>query len=215
MEEKTIVFNGETYIRNPKSRYYFKYTTRNCERKHAVQLHRAVWEYYNGEIPKGYHIHHIDGNVDNNDITNLECISAREHLSEHGKKNWNNPEYYQKNIKSLDAIREKTKEWHASEEGKAWHREHAKASICKVFENKIRKKCEFCGKEFDGMPWTMYCGVVCQRKANYRRKHVLLADQRKKCVYCGKEYVPKQAKQRFCCAECKRKQYWREKTACL
>ena len=86
MENKVVVFNGETYVRNPKSRYYFKHTTRNCERKNAKQLHRAVWEYYNGTIPEGYHIHHIDGNIDNNDISNLECVQAWEHLSCHAKK---------------------------------------------------------------------------------------------------------------------------------
>jgi len=41
--------------------------------------HRYVWELANGQIPKGCHIHHIDGNKANNNISNLECILGTEH----------------------------------------------------------------------------------------------------------------------------------------
>lgn len=54
-------------------------------------LHRLVWEKYNGEIPKGYQIHHIDENKLNNDISNLSLISPQEHTKHHmtGEKNPN------------------------------------------------------------------------------------------------------------------------------
>jgi hypothetical protein len=46
--------------------------------------YRKIWEEYNQrKIPKGYHIHHIDGNHDNNDPLNLECLSAEEHWQRH------------------------------------------------------------------------------------------------------------------------------------
>ena len=48
-------------------------------------IHRIIWECVNGEIPKGYHIHHIDGNPSNNSIYNLELIESNEHLSKHKK----------------------------------------------------------------------------------------------------------------------------------
>ena len=41
------------------------------------RLHRAVWEYFHGPIPKGYHIHHMDGNRANNNIENLACSSTQ------------------------------------------------------------------------------------------------------------------------------------------
>lgn len=44
-----------------------------------VYLHRIIYEYFIGNIPKGYHIHHIDGNKQNNNIDNLQCISPSEH----------------------------------------------------------------------------------------------------------------------------------------
>ena len=46
-------------------------------------LHRYIWKLHNGSIPDGYHIHHIDGNKDNNDISNLLCVSCSEHMKLH------------------------------------------------------------------------------------------------------------------------------------
>lgn len=46
--------------------------------------YRKIWEEHNQQkIPNGYHIHHIDGNRDNNDPLNLECLSAKEHWQRH------------------------------------------------------------------------------------------------------------------------------------
>lgn len=55
------------------------------------QLHRLIWETYKGEIPKGYIIHHINGNKKDNRIENLACISQKEHNIIHAKDRpiWN------------------------------------------------------------------------------------------------------------------------------
>jgi hypothetical protein len=46
--------------------------------------YRKLWEIANNTtIPKGYHIHHIDGNHNNNDINNLMCVSPEEHHNIH------------------------------------------------------------------------------------------------------------------------------------
>jgi hypothetical protein len=50
--------------------------------------YRKIWEKYNGSIPKdekgrSYDIHHIDGNRNNNDITNLKAVSLEEHWKIH------------------------------------------------------------------------------------------------------------------------------------
>lgn len=46
--------------------------------------HRTIWENHWGQkIPAGHHIHHIDGNKLNNDISNLLCVSILEHAMIH------------------------------------------------------------------------------------------------------------------------------------
>lgn len=39
-----------------------------------MQIHRLVYEYFNGPIPEGMQIDHIDGDVKNNHIENLRCV---------------------------------------------------------------------------------------------------------------------------------------------
>ena len=46
-------------------------------------MHVIVWEYSNGKVPKGFHIHHIDKNKSNNEIKNLSLISSRDHALLH------------------------------------------------------------------------------------------------------------------------------------
>jgi len=46
--------------------------------------YRQIWEKANNKkIPDGYEIHHIDGNRENNDLTNLKLVSILEHLEIH------------------------------------------------------------------------------------------------------------------------------------
>ena len=55
-------FNGVVYCMSNAPRMegrYFK----------LLSLHRMVWTCYNGEIPDGYDIHHIDFDKNNNDIS--------------------------------------------------------------------------------------------------------------------------------------------------
>jgi hypothetical protein len=45
--------------------------------------YRRVWERQHGPIPPGYHIHHVDGDRKNNDVSNLACVSPDEHYDIH------------------------------------------------------------------------------------------------------------------------------------
>ena len=49
--------------------------------KYRKYEHRYVWEMNWGPIPKDHEIHHIDGNRENNNIDNLECLHKSEHHS--------------------------------------------------------------------------------------------------------------------------------------
>ena len=160
----TQTFNGKTY---------YLYDNENYYSKGRKRLHRVVWEYYKGKIPKGYHIHHIDGDTKNNDISNLSLIEASLHLRFEGKKRFkNNPDFAKEfHAKGI----EKAKEWHKSDDGKKWHSEHGK----KTWINKkyIKKVCQECGNEYktrhSGI--SKFCHNNCKAKSN-RRSRKLRSD---------------------------------------
>ena len=49
--------------------------------------YRDIWEKTYGPIPKGWHIHHIDRNHNNNDINNLCCVPPQVHYDIHFANN--------------------------------------------------------------------------------------------------------------------------------
>jgi len=48
-------------------------------------VHHLVWTSFVGPIYKGQHIHHKNGNCEDNKLINLECLTFEEHLC--GEKN--------------------------------------------------------------------------------------------------------------------------------
>lgn len=40
-----------------------------------LRVHRVIWELFNGNVPENFIIDHIDGNISNNLISNLRCVS--------------------------------------------------------------------------------------------------------------------------------------------
>jgi len=109
-----IIFNSKAYSIYASNKKYY--------RRGRKYLHHAVWEFYNDmPVPKGYHIHHLDGNKYNNCITNLECIEGVEHITRHQRAifaNGKKPNWFQKwqGAGSKAAVK-----WHQSEEGRAKH----------------------------------------------------------------------------------------------
>lgn len=53
----------------------------------TIRIHIALANAFIGEIPKGYHVHHKDGNRQNNSIENLAILSTKEHCAETLKQN--------------------------------------------------------------------------------------------------------------------------------
>lgn len=149
-------FNGETFYL---CGYYFQ--------RKGKRLHRAVWEYHNGRIPKGYHIHHKDGDRTNNDIENLALILPKEHLSGH----MSTPERVKQSKKTIEIARAAACKWHGTEEGYAFHSKLAKENWQK--REKHTYICSECGKEFTtkhiyGKEQNRFCNQNC--RAKYRRK---------------------------------------------
>lgn len=75
-----LTFNGIRYTRANTGYYRRTDGDRNL-------MHREVWEFYNGPIPKGWDIHHIDNDRTNNVIGNLECLPKAEHTRKYSPHN--------------------------------------------------------------------------------------------------------------------------------
>lgn len=151
-------FNNVTYY---KCGEYFQ--------RNGVRLHRVVWEYHNGTIPEGFHVHHNDGNKDNNDIGNLSLLSQHDHLSEHMQT-----EAKKSQCRELIAnARQYANKWHGSAEGLAYHSELGKAN----WEKRKRQKyyCTECGRQFEtkhiySKGANHFCHPNCKARFNYRRR---------------------------------------------
>jgi len=62
---------------------FWKTTGDGYWRRKGRYLHREVYSGTYGNIPHGWHVHHIDNNRDNNRIDNLKAMPGREHNSRH------------------------------------------------------------------------------------------------------------------------------------
>lgn len=76
------ILNGASLEIRPKPKY--NYIRFNSYKKLA---HRVIWEIYNGPIPEGMIIHHINGDKKDNRIDNLKMVSFIEHMVLHRKAN--------------------------------------------------------------------------------------------------------------------------------
>ena len=164
MSQDVIEYDGDRYHRGPR-RYY-----RKKGRAEEGYLHREKWRKEKGEIPKGYHVHHKDGDPSNNNLENLELVSPQEHAEKH--EDWGNP--------NPEEATEAAKNWHRSEEGREWHRKMAK----KQWEEKEAKtkECDQCGEEFEYYTDARFCSDAC--KAKHRRESGK-DDEERECVICG------------------------------
>jgi predicted DNA-binding protein YlxM (UPF0122 family) len=56
-----------------------------CTTIDRLMLYNYNWEKLNGKIPKGYELHHKDLNKLNNDVSNLQLVTPKEHTEIHSK----------------------------------------------------------------------------------------------------------------------------------
>lgn len=164
------------------------------------RLHIYVWEKQWGEIPEGHHIHHIDHDADHNDIENLTIMTMNEHLSLHGQ-NEKNRALAKKNIVIYGVPA--AKEWHGTEKGHEWHKEHYENSLALLHKQKITLSCVVCGEQFECDACktnAKYCSNLC--KSRSRRKREVDKEQRI-CSMCGGSYmVSKYSKGVTCSRKC-------------
>lgn len=190
-----VEWNGRRYRRYPGSdnlsdRRYFKRTFNGG----SEFLHRDVWRHHNGPIPDGWHIHHIDGDTGNNDISNLQCLPPKEHSAEHpivGKR-------LVRHRENLDRIRPLTKAWHASEEGREKHREIG--ALAWASFDPEPKPCKHCGGQFRPRKLgsgDLFCSNAC--KSAWRRASGL-DDEVRQCKACGAAFTVNRYSKTACCS---------------
>lgn len=193
---------GREFFKDKQTGYWLSRTSPR------IRAHRWVWEYHYGEIPKGYHIHHIDDNKSNNEIKNLLMLTAYAHLKHHAK----DPIKVQRMREMAEKYRPLTKEWHASEEGKTWHKLHA---LKNKFGNgpEFDYQCQQCNEKYKSKliaeGRTRFCSNGCKSKW---RRIAGLDDILIGCENCGTEFKKnKYAKTRFCGKSCMKLKYWSDK----
>ena len=136
----TQYFNGGLYKSWASEPYYSR---------GGKKLHRHVWEVAFGEIPKNCHIHHKDHQKTNNSLANLECLDAKEHLSEnwhetkHTRPNNFSDEARRKAIEALQTPEARLRQSHAiirAQSWTKWKREKRNCLVCNIeFDGLIRK----------------------------------------------------------------------------
>ena len=193
-DKRTAYYMGYKFRRDAKTGYYLaNKPTHNGKRE---RLHVFVWRTHNGEIPDGFHVHHVDEDKGNNEIENLECIPRESHLSLHSK------EYVDAHPiearQRMDQARIKASEWHRSEEGRRWHSKHA------LEQNRVEREfvCECCGRRFMAYPFgsVKFCSNACKAEA---RRLSGVDNIERSCIVCGKQFVTNKYSKTVCCSrEC-------------
>ena len=72
---------------------YLSVVLQSGNKRVSTRVHRLVYTAFVSDIPDGkkYHVHHLDGNKQNNHVDNLALVTAKEHTQEHikaGTANW-------------------------------------------------------------------------------------------------------------------------------
>lgn len=64
---------------NKKGWYFSVVLFDENRRRRTKKIHQLVAETFIGKVPKGFHVHHKDGNRQNNNVSNLEIIHPSKH----------------------------------------------------------------------------------------------------------------------------------------
>lgn len=192
---KYVEIDGHKFCRDEKTGYYLSSKNLGGKRK---RLHIYVWEKHNGEIPKGFHVHHLDKDKSNNNIDNLTILSGSKHSSLHGIEN---SEIHRENF--IKHAHPAAKVWHSSPDGLEWHKQHgievAKATFTEKTGSAI---CLNCGDVFHCYEAiesrSHFCTNAC--KSAWRRKEGL-DNEKRICRYCGNEFETNKYSDVGCCSK--------------
>lgn len=187
-------FLGKIYIKRPRGGHYF------CG---SHSIHRDVWCWYYGEIPKDYVIHHIDGNKSNNNLANLQLMSNAAHTALHFSR------------KTLAVCEICGRTFLTSQNkprttcsAKCYDKKRYNAGLSKnpnrAFEQRV---CAICGKKFTVRKdaATKTCSQHCTNQLHRQtlNNQGLFRTVTRICAICGKEYIVRSdSKGKTCSASC-------------
>lgn len=193
---KTVEYQGRIFYQQEGQPYYRAW---NSDLGRPDYLHRVIWEDHNGQIPTGFDVHHVDEDPENNEPSNLEALSRKDHRLLH----WENLTDEQKAAVRLNLVenaRPAASTWHQSVEGRTWHSEKAKVEIPKRVH---RLTCECCGcpvTRVGTIQRGKFCSAAC-KSADRRSRGV--DDEQRACAYCSTPFsVNRYAKTITCSRAC-------------
>lgn len=156
-DTEVVFFAGQRFCRRPGKRYFKGVRLLPGGGHEPDFLHRAVWRHHHGDIPSGHDVHHVNGDFNNNDLSNLECSPHGEHMRRHWQSWKSDPEVIGRMVA-----------WTTTEEGKqvlrrngrvVWEGVEPKTYLCRGCGVSFQSRCKS-GRAF-------YCSARC-REAHYR-----------------------------------------------
>lgn len=196
---KRVTYKGITYYQRRDGSEYF-WSGKRGPRGVTESLHRRKWEDRHGPIPEGMEVHHVDGDKENNDVSNLALRKPTKHLSEHSKERWADPKHIPAMRAGLEKAIALAPAWHRSKEGLAWHSKNGKDTW--LDRKKESVECVVCGDKFETVFFNRetvrFCSISCERKNAYRTNRT-----QRSCKMCLKPFMAyKYRKQTFCSYSC-------------
>ena len=169
-DSKAIIVDGFRFY--PTKQGYY---AGSVGKKQIKRLHIYLWEKHYGKVPKGYHVHHKDGDKTNNSIDNLELLTAYQHLHYHAQ----DPAAIATKRRSIEVARVAASEWHGSEAGREWHKKHWQETTKPLIDKRVTLICTVCGKEYEASAIcayrSKYCSGTCKATALRRRRGIPIA----------------------------------------
>lgn len=185
-------FDGTKYNKSAKG-----FFSRNAS------IHRVVWAYFNGEIPEGYDIHHVDGNKGNNNIENLQCMTAGDHQRLHIARGEKFPTKKKRFVCEVCG-----KEFYTVDRNVQRYCSPHCRDVSRYHREMTSKTCEWCGKVFEtAHPESRFCSPACGAQSRYQNALI-----KKICPVCGKEFERVKSEQSETCSlSCRTRLMWQRR----
>ena len=181
---QVLIMNGKVvqFRKKTDNGYWFN---NNNETGNVLYLHREKYKQEFGlteEQIKGYEVHHIDGNKDNNEIDNLKLLTTEEHHKLH-------------NIRSESSHRHVCKKCGRT----YWSSVSKSTEICDRCDSSlaiggssmlmIKKRCEYCGAEYETKGVNKNRSKFCSNKCKSAYRRATGVDKIEKiCAFCGNSF---------------------------